>query len=634
MAGIAILMPFDTMTDRASAFVKREAEKNIMCIKTVDSTNASIVAREAVSEGASVIVSRGQIADIIKEMTNIPVVDMKFSGQEMAMLVTKAKKMVNKKEPVIGIIGRNNIFPDLSMFDELFGIRLIVENVVEYYLADVSVKKVMGLGADVVIGGRHVVEAASSLGIPSLFYEATDDSIRNALANAQSVIYAIETEQKLNAQFETILQSTFSGIIKINRDQEITVVNRIVASYLDKSEKKMVGEKLEKYLPDISTTLIQEVLDGKNDMYSTSTQIKGSAFSVIISAIQTEGDISGAIISLSKISKDFKKKEEENIRQMYLKGYSSQFSFKDYKSREPVMKNCLELARKYAVSKHPIIIYGETGTNKEMLAQCIHNNSRFCKGPFVSVNCSGMTPEMQLERLFGNPYNPDLAIQAGALAGANEGTILIHDVYNLAPVCQYRLFRALKYDALVQNDIERSLNLNIRMIFTSKKNLWPLVREEKFREDLYYLISGLEINYPPLRERPEDLMDLVEKIRKNASYNYSRFVKISDEAMEEIKGYSWKGNEYQLESFCERMILGSNKRVIDGDYVRWLLEEMNHDNDDEGEVVQTYANPQAARVAEALEQCGGNRAQAAEMLGISTTTLWRYMKKYGIGVKY
>lgn len=290
----------------------------------------------------------------------------------------------------------------------------------------------------------------------------------------------------------------------------------------------------------------------------------------------------------------------------------------------------------YALSKKPVLIRGEEGTEKELIAQCIHNNSAYKAGPFVTVNCSGMTEQMQMDRIFGNPASEDGEIQKGALAIGDMGTVLISEVEKLSPVCQYRLYRAIRYEALIRNDLERSQMLDNRIIVTTAADLGQCVKEGCFREDLYYILNGLVLEIPPLRKRKEDIRALTEEFRAKFSRRYAKFPRIAQDAMEALLDFPWKGNLDQLESFCERMLLTANKKTITGDFVRFLLEELYPEagqTREDGAVV-VYRYPEAAELTALLEKHRGSRAAVAKELGISTTTLWRRMKKYGIVNKY
>lgn len=216
------------------------------------------------------------------------------------------------------------------------------------------------------------------------------------------------------------------------------------------------------------------------------------------------------------------------------------------------------------------------------------------------------------------------------------GTLLIRDIENLCPVCQYRLLRLLQYKVFMPNDIEETKILDIRIIVTSHKNLAYQVKQGSFREDLYYLLSSMTLQIPPLRQRREDVLYLLEQTLARFNQVYTKYISLSQGAKAVLCEYDWEGNVLQLERFCERLVLTAGKRVVDEVQVKELLAELyptiRLEHGEEKLVV--YQSPEAVKITEILEKCHGNRNQAANELGISTTTLWRKMKKYGISGSY
>ena len=237
--------------------------------------------------------------------------------------------------------------------------------------------------------------------------------------------------------------------------------------------------------------------------------------------IQYENKIRGAIISLYR-NASVRKNDADELHSYYLKGYVAHAHFSDIRITGKEMEYCVELSKMYALSKNPVLICGEDGTDKEKLAQCIHNNSSYKAGPFVAVNCSGMTEQMQVDRLFGNPDAEDESMKKGALAISDHGTIVISEIEKLSLLCQYRLYRAIRYDSLIQNDLERSQTLDNRIIAITGADLYQYVEQGRFRQDLYYLLNSLTVEIPPLRKRPQDIRAIVEDCRVRFTKRYAR----------------------------------------------------------------------------------------------------------------
>lgn len=616
--------------------VIREDELDIDILKVIKTSDSVYEARQAVEQGAEVVLARGVQAAFIRQYTNIPVAELTLTGQEIGLMIASAKKKVpDKKCPQIALIGFKNMFSDTTYADELFDIRLKFYDITAIEQAAEKVDLAIQEGADVLLGGDTVNALAAQKGIPAQFIDSTEESIRSAIGVAKKMILTAEAEKNFTAQFETVLDNSYNGILEIDENKEIMIVNRAGEELFHKKASQLEGTALEKVIPELEQRYIDDVLSGKRDSFMTSVYVAGVPMMLTAAPIQYENKIRGAIISLYR-NASVRKNDADELHSYYLKGYVAHAHFSDIRITGKEMEYCVELSKMYALSKNPVLICGEDGTDKEKLAQCIHNNSSYKAGPFVAVNCSGMTEQMQVDRLFGKPDAEDESMKKGALAIGDHGTIVISEIEKLSLLCQYRLYRAIRYDSLIQNDLERSQTLDNRIIAITGADLYQYVEQGRFRQDLYYLLNSLTVEIPPLRKRPQDIRAIVEDCRVRFTKRYARFPKIAEDAMEALAGFGWQGNEIQLESFCERLFLTSPKKTITSDYVYFLLDTLYpvKERISEDGTTVIYQHPEAARLTELLEKHQGNRSAVAKELGISTTTLWRRMKKYGVINKY
>lgn len=635
MSKIAILLPKEYMLEQARNVI-REDELDIDILKVIKTSDSVYEARQAVEQGAEVVLARGVQAAFIRQYTNIPVAELTLTGQEIGLMIASAKKKVpDKKCPQIALIGFKNMFSDTTYADELYDIRLKFYDITAIEQAAEKVDLAIQEGADVLLGGDTVNALAAQKGIPAQFIDSTEESIRSAIGVAKKMILTAEAEKNFTAQFETVLDNSYNGILEIDENKEIMIVNRAGEELFHKKASQLEGTALEKVIPELEQRYIDDVLSGKRDSFMTSVYVAGVPMMLTAAPIQYENKIRGAIISLYR-NASVRKNDADELHSYYLKGYVAHAHFSDIRITGKEMEYCVELSKMYALSKNPVLICGEDGTDKEKLAQCIHNNSSYKAGPFVAVNCSGMTEQMQVDRLFGNPDAEDESMKKGALAIGDHGTIVISEIEKLSLLCQYRLYRAIRYDSLIQNDLERSQTLDNRIIAITGADLYQYVEQGRFRQDLYYLLNSLTVEIPPIRKRPQDIRAIVEDCRVRFTKRYARFPKIAEDAMEALAGFGWQGNEIQLESFCERLFLTSPKKTITSDYVYFLLDTLYpvKERISEDGTTVIYQHPEAARLTELLEKHQGKRSAVAKELGISTTTLWRRMKKYGVINKY
>ncbi len=633
MERIAILLPRQTILEFAKNVLEKEGIE-VQIVKVVENANAVMEAQEAAAAGVRIIIARGLQATLIKENINIPVVEMPITIREIGMMILKAKRMLKKEHPAIGIVAFENMFESLDQLEELFDFKLHFYklNDLEETRADVS--QAIADGVDLIIGGVKTNQTAFEIGFPSLFMETGEESIRNALHMALHMMQLAEVEKHKEAQIETLLDTSFSGIIKINAYKEIVAVNRVIEQMMGRPASEVVGFPIEKVIKGIDTDGIEGILSGTDELYSTSFSIKDQLLMVIGAPIQYDGHFSGAILTCHKI-KGAEKPDSEASRIKLANGYIAGRSFGHIYRDSPDMKQCIKLARSYAISKNPVLIYGETGTEKEVLAEAIHNNSTQKGGPFLNIDCGALSDREQKEVILGFSEDSKKS-HKGAFETAAYGTVLLQEVEKLSKEAQYLLYKAVHDKLFWCSDSMVKRALPVRLITTASEELTMLVKNDKFREDLYYLLSPLKIELPPLRSHPEDIRRLLKRYLEKYNSAYSRYVEISEAALRVMEEYIWEGNLLQLEGFCERLVLTAHRRQVEEGMVRNLLQELYpliRDQNGTGQVV-LLKSPEAARIAELLGKYDGNRSMVAEEMNISTTTLWRKMKRYGIGSKY
>ena len=302
-------------------------------------------------------------------------------------------------------------------------------------------------------------------------------------------------------------------------------------------------------------------------------------------------------------------------------------------SNSPSMKKLKKLIEKVACSTATVNIYGETGVGKELVAKAIHELSDRRDQPFIKVNCSAF-PETLLEsELFGyekGAFTGAFTRKLGRFELANGGTIFLDEIGDISPVIQLKLLRVIQ-----QKDFERlggtkTLTLDLRVITATNKDLKVLVKEKKFREDLYYRLNVIPIDVAPLRERKEDIQDLLNTFIRIASKNNKTPMKrISDEALDALINYPWPGNVRELENIIERIIVISDEDIIE----LWDLPEHVRSgiNNENNSILKAHKDEVEERIIRnAILESQGNMTRAAEKLGISRRSLYRKIHKYGI----
>jgi DNA-binding NtrC family response regulator len=307
---------------------------------------------------------------------------------------------------------------------------------------------------------------------------------------------------------------------------------------------------------------------------------------------------------------------------------------KHFIAGSPAMQEVLELAARVAPLDTTVLVYGESGTGKEFIVRMIHEQSPRAGGPFVSINCAALTETLLESELFGHvrgAFTGAVRDKAGLFEVAGNGTVFLDEIGEVAPTVQAKLLRALQEREIRRVGAERTITINARVVAATNRDLRAAVAAGTFREDLYFRLGAFVITVPPLRDRREDIPPLVHDFVQRAAARVKKDVNaVSPDAMTVLMSYNWPGNVRELEHAIERAVIVARGTSI---RVRELPPEVSQRNrpssDDDSFDLQAQ---ERVTIERALERFRGNRREAAEALKISTVTLWRKMKQYGLVV--
>ena len=296
------------------------------------------------------------------------------------------------------------------------------------------------------------------------------------------------------------------------------------------------------------------------------------------------------------------------------------------------MKDVLELAARVAPLDTTVLVYGESGTGKEFVVRMIHDQSPRAAAPFVSINCAALTETLLESELFGHvrgAFTGAVRDKAGLFEVAGHGTIFLDEIGEIAPTVQAKLLRALQEREIRRVGAERSIKVNARVVAATNRDLRAAVDAGTFREDLYFRLGAFVITVPPLRDRREDIPPLVHHFLVRAASRMKKDVSsVSADAMTALMNYRWPGNVRELEHAVERaVILANNPNIRLRDLPPETTQTSRGRASDDTLDLQEQ---ERVMIERALKRFGGNRRKAAEALKISTVTLWRKMKQFGV----
>ena len=297
------------------------------------------------------------------------------------------------------------------------------------------------------------------------------------------------------------------------------------------------------------------------------------------------------------------------------------------------MHQVLQTAYKVAPTNANVLILGETGTGKELLARAIHRASPRAEEVFLSVDLGALAETLFESELFGHvkgAFTDAREDRPGRFEIASGGTLFLDEIGNLPPPLQAKLLTVLEKHEVTRLGANTPIPVDIRLICATNLPIHALVEEGRFRRDLLYRINTVEIHIPPLRERPEDIPPLVEYfVRYYARKHHREFLRVSEGAMARLRGYAWPGNVRELQNVIERAVIMSEGRELDLD--RMAFPTAARAAAGLGEESLNLADVEKKTIARALAKHRGNITRAARDLGISRGALYRKMAKYGMG---
>ena len=319
---------------------------------------------------------------------------------------------------------------------------------------------------------------------------------------------------------------------------------------------------------------------------------------------------------------------EENIS--LRRQIDKRYQFEGIIAKSPSMLKIIELIKTVAPSNATVLIIGNTGTGKEVIARAIHQQSPRHGKPFIITSCAALPESLLESELFGHEkgsFTGAVEKKEGKFEAADEGTFFLDEIGEINANTQVHLLRALEEKKITRVGGNQETSVDVRLIAATNKDLKTLIKQEKFREDLYYRLNVVTIYIPPLRERQEDILPLADFFLRKYSEENKKTNKIfSPEFISFMLNYSWPGNVRELENMIERGVILSKGSVIDLDE---LPQDLTHPTPEKEKTVETVMKNHILSV---LKETGGNITKAAKILGIQRMTLYNKLKKYDYAV--
>jgi PAS domain S-box-containing protein len=435
------------------------------------------------------------------------------------------------------------------------------------------------------------------------------------------------------APTDAILESISDGVFTVDRTWHITSFNRaaeqITGVARDQTIGRICSEVFRSSMCEAECALRRTMKSGKPIIGKSGYIITadGSRIPVSVSTAVLK-DRTGRVIGGAETFRDLS--EIAELRQEL----ASRFRVGELVSHSPLMRRIFEVLPAIAQSPSTVLILGETGTGKELIARTIHSLSPRAQAPFVAVSCGALPDTLLESELFGyktGAFTGAAKDKPGRFALAQGGTLFLDEIGEVSPALQVRLLRVLQERTYEPLGATRSETADVRVVVATNRDLVELVRKGTFREDLYYRVNVVRVELPPLRQRKEDIPLLVEQFIARFNRVQDKSVKgIRSEALSLLMAHDWPGNIRELENVIERAFVLCQTGSISIEHLPGELTAHHPATgaDHPGQNAHDFLDAHAIRVA--LERNRFNRAAAAKELGIHKTTLFRRIKRLGI----
>jgi len=467
----------------------------------------------------------------------------------------------------------------------------------------------------------------------------------HTLGMVTAVAYAIENQIRLSSSYDvnTLVQTYTSivnhvvsdGIIVIDINKNITAMNKTSENMFTINEADVIGKNIYEVFP--VKIDFDKYLDKTKDLYNKEVmiQVKNKTNKYDVSITNLKNDklkTTGLIIIIKELISN-----TSNIRNNIKR--NNLYSFDDIIGKSDTLKETIELAKIASKGNSNILLMGESGTGKELFAQSIHNNSSRRDKPFIAVNCGALPLNLAESELFGYEGGSFTGSKKEGSAGkfelADGGTIFLDEIGEMPLSIQASLLRVIQNKEVIRIGSSKIKLVDVTIIAATNKNLFESVKNKTFREDLFYRIHVFTINLPPLRERKDDILYLINDFIHKYNLKFGIQIEgVTNEALKMLINYNWYGNVRELENVIERAVQIAQRKLINiKDLPMYLqLSVKNSITDNNYNGLNLLETKEYNTIIDIIKSNEGNVKASCEKLGIGRATLYRKLSKYNIDI--
>ncbi|MEW6399317.1 MAG: sigma 54-interacting transcriptional regulator, partial [Bacillota bacterium] len=522
------------------------------------------------AEGAEVLISRGATTWWIHNAAvSLPVVDIPITGYDLLDAYYRARELGHP----IGITDLPEVLRGAESLEEIVGQTFIKFPLPDYDQIERGIAALKAAGARVVIGKIVMASLAERYGMRGVTINSGREAVAVALEDASRVLQVRKVERQRAEQIKAILDFAYEGIVAVDASGRVTVFNPVAERIMQVRARDVIGRPAAEVIPN--TRLPQVLGSGKPELGEIQdlgkTRIVTNRVPILVN-----GRIAGVVATFQEVG-SIQRLEQNIRRKLAARGHVARWTFADIQGESPSMKHAIRQAHRFAQVDSTVLITAETGTGKEMFAQAIHLDSPRHDGPFVAVNCAALADELLESELFGYAEGAFTGARRGGKPGlfelAHGGTIFLDEIAEMSERLQAKVLRVLEQHEVARLGDDRVIPVDVRVIAATNRNLADLVRQGRFRDDLYYRLNVLRLSIPPLRERKEDVPILARAILRELHDRYGRGPQdIPPEALALLGAWDWPGNVRELRNLVERLAILTDGPTLERDAIAAVLD--------------------------------------------------------------
>lgn len=582
--------------------------------------------QQLIARGAQAIIARGgTYRDLRSLVTRVPLVELRNSSGDILWELGQA---AGQYAHIHLMLSDYTDFPDAAAARLLPG----YVDYFRYHRPEELLRHIQEIPYTpntLVLGGGFVVAPAREREFDARWIRSSEGSFRLAYETACQLLDTRERESQKAAEISAILDNIEDGVAVTDLQGGLLNLNRKGAELLSLQTDVPQGVRIGRLRPELAPVFQRSV--GREKTGGRVLKVESRTLAAELSPIETPTGAHRLLLVVRDVTQ--LQTVEKNLRfQIAKRGMTARYHFEDILTRNRNMKQVVSWARRCADSESTVMIYGQSGTGKELFAQSIHNASRRKNGPFVAVNCAALTESLLESELFGYVGGAFTGARKNGKAGlfelAHGGTLFLDEINSMSQSTQAKILRVIEQKEVMRLGSDYIIPLDVRILAAANESLTQMVKENAFRRDLFFRLNVLKIRLPPLNQRPEDILFLFRRFAAEYLHCRPEDIQLSTALAHTLQAHNWWGNVRQLRNAAQRYaVLGGAEdapcdAILDeaGSGGTALLDEDLHLD------LKQLNRTVEGLVIESLLRRGLTKAQAAQVLGISRTSLFKKLE--------